>query len=109
MRKFERRAQLVNLWSALAQRGWGVVVLLSLDTKIKAAFFAAALALWGAAMKLLNPPLWAWPPMLMVCATYTVQPVIAVRQAWLLRGIKKIDITQIGADCKKYRDDVLEF
>lgn len=106
----EKGAQRLNLWTSLGQRGWSVLVALGVDTWIKGFLFALALVIWGWAVTIVNQlPFWAICSVALLLSILMMRLITEFRRAWSVKGLKRLDLTQIGNDCQKFRDDVFEF
>lgn len=84
---------------ALGVYGWirGLVVL-------------GLIALWGILTRLFDHlPFWADAAIGIGLAIACMHFYVVLRKAWSLRGLKKIDIEQLGKDCLSFKNDVFAF
>lgn len=110
MSRLTKNAQSLNLWSSLLQRGWSVLDALGVKGWVTSCLLVACSTVSAVILRLWNGlPWWAVVGIALYLAILATNLSTQLREAWAIRGLKKLDLQEIGADCLKFREDVFEF
>lgn len=88
-----------NIAEALGIKGW-----------LQSAALVVLTMIWAALIRIFNHlPFWADAALGVILAISCAHLYIALRKAWSLRGLKHLDIKQLGEDCLKFQSDLFDF
>jgi hypothetical protein len=110
MSRIERSAERVNLFISLAKHAWDAAGALGIQGYLTGAAWIAAVGVWAVLIYALeNLPFWSLALLALLLATLSTRLIVELRKAWAVRGLKSLDLQQLGADCLAYREDLFEF
>lgn len=109
MGKVEQKAARLNLWTALIERGGSLLIVLG-GWQYVAPLGTALVSGWALAVHYVDrTPFWGSCIAGLILCACTFNVIVAVRRAWSIRGIKKLDLSILANDLKKFREDAFEF
>lgn len=96
--------------ASLAGHAWTALGLIGVNGWVSGAVLFAGSILWAWVVRLTSHlPWWAFALVSFAGIILMARLFVELRRAWAIKGIKQIDIAQLGRDCVQLRDDLLGF
>lgn len=108
MKKLEKHASRLNLWSSLAERASKAINALG-GWSIVAPVGAVLAGGWTATIRYIDSlPIWLCSILALLLTILTMHAFIVFRRALSVRGLRALDLEVLAVELTKFKDDVFE-